>query len=95
MGDAFAGDAELIRTITRVAPGTGLREGIERILRGRTGALIVLGYDDEMESLCDGGFHLDVEFAPTRLRELAKPYLKTQYGKYLARIADDAEAGHL
>lgn len=31
----------------------------------------------------------------SRLRELAKPYLKTQYGKYLARIADDAEAGHL
>jgi len=27
-----------------------------------------------------------------KLRELAKPYLKTQYGKYLARIADAAEA---
>lgn len=56
----------------RVAPGTPLRDGIERILRGRTGALIVLGYDDAVEGICDGGFHLDVEFAPTRLRELAK-----------------------
>lgn len=27
-----------------------------------------------------------------QLRELAKPYLKTQYGKYLARIADESEA---
>ena len=27
-----------------------------------------------------------------KLRELAKPYLKTQYGKYLSRIADAAEA---
>ena len=27
-----------------------------------------------------------------QLRELAKPYLKTQYGKYLARVADEAEA---
>jgi glucose-1-phosphate thymidylyltransferase len=27
-----------------------------------------------------------------QLRDLAKPYLKTQYGKYLARIADEAEA---
>ncbi|WP_284163842.1 glucose-1-phosphate thymidylyltransferase RfbA [Frigidibacter sp. SD6-1] len=27
-----------------------------------------------------------------QLRELAKPYLKTQYGRYLARIADEAEA---
>lgn len=26
------------------------------------------------------------------LRDLAKPYLKTQYGKYLARVADEAEA---
>ncbi|MGB3146933.1 MAG: glucose-1-phosphate thymidylyltransferase RfbA [Paracoccaceae bacterium] len=26
------------------------------------------------------------------LRDLAKPYLKTQYGRYLARIADEAEA---
>lgn len=59
-------------TLRRVAPGTRLRDGLERILRGGTGALIVLGYDDATERICDGGFHLDVEFAPTRLRELAK-----------------------
>jgi glucose-1-phosphate thymidylyltransferase len=28
----------------------------------------------------------------TALRDLAKPYLKTQYGRYLARIADEADA---
>ncbi|MGB7268539.1 MAG: glucose-1-phosphate thymidylyltransferase RfbA [Albidovulum sp.] len=28
----------------------------------------------------------------TQLRDLAKPYLKTQYGRYLARVADEAEA---
>ncbi|ETZ98031.1 DNA integrity scanning DisA domain protein [Mycobacterium kansasii 662] len=33
----------------RLAPGTGLRDGLERILRGRTGALIVLGYDENVE----------------------------------------------
>ncbi|EUA52125.1 disA bacterial checkpoint controller nucleotide-binding family protein [Mycobacterium xenopi 3993] len=58
--------------ISRLAPGTGLRDGLERILRGRTGALIVLGYDDSVEAICDGGFSLDVRYAPTRLRELAK-----------------------
>ncbi|GAA3950828.1 DNA integrity scanning diadenylate cyclase DisA [Gordonia caeni] len=58
--------------LQRVAPGTRLRDGLERILRGGTGALIVLGYDENTERICDGGFHLDVEFAPTRLRELAK-----------------------
>ena len=65
--------SELMReTLRQVAPGTGLRDGLERILRGGTGALIVLGYDQATERICDGGFHLDVEFAPTRLRELAK-----------------------
>ncbi|WP_083812577.1 DNA integrity scanning diadenylate cyclase DisA [Gordonia neofelifaecis] len=65
--------SEQIRSaLRRVAPGTGLRDGLERILRGGTGALIVLGYDDDTERICDGGFHLDIEFAPTRLRELSK-----------------------
>ncbi|MFC6007710.1 DNA integrity scanning diadenylate cyclase DisA [Angustibacter luteus] len=49
-----------------------LREGLERILRGRTGALIVLGTDKVVDSIASGGFPLEVEFSPTRLRELAK-----------------------
>src|SRR5438067_8319013 len=59
-------------TLALMAPGTVLRDGLERILRGRTGALIVLGHDRTVESLCTGGFSLDVEFAATRLRELCK-----------------------
>ncbi len=55
-----------------MAPGTALRDGLERILRGRTGALIVLGYDRVVDALCTGGFPLDVEFSATRLRELCK-----------------------
>jgi diadenylate cyclase len=64
---------DLLRsTLAAVAPGTALRDGLERILRGRTGALIVLGYDEAVEDICTGGFPLDVEFSSTRLRELAK-----------------------
>lgn len=64
---------ELLRaTLAAVAPGTALRDGLERILRGRTGALIVLGWDKPVEDLCTGGFALDVSFSATRLRELAK-----------------------
>jgi len=59
-------------TLQAVAPGTELRDGLERILRGRTGALIVLGYNDDIEELCSGGFHLDIPFSATRLRELSK-----------------------
>ncbi|MGE9807367.1 DNA integrity scanning diadenylate cyclase DisA [Janibacter sp. G1551] len=66
-------DDELFRaTQAAVAPGTELRDGLERILRGNTGALIVLGHDKTVESLSTGGFPLDIDFAATRLRELAK-----------------------
>ena len=59
-------------TLGAVAPGTELREGLERVLRGRTGALVVLGNDRTVESLSTGGFDLDIEFTATALRELAK-----------------------
>jgi len=62
----------LLTTLAAVAPGTVLRDGLERILRGSTGGLIVLGYDKVVESLCTGGFVVDVDFSATRLRELAK-----------------------
>lgn len=65
-------EALLRRTIADVAPGTALREGLERILRGQTGALIVLGHDKVIDEISSGGFALDVPFSATALRELAK-----------------------
>lgn len=55
-----------------VAPGTPLREGLERIVSGRTGALVVMGHNKAVQACITGGFHIDVEFSPTALRELAK-----------------------
>ena len=64
---------DLLRaTLAAVAPGTALRDGLERILRGNTGALIVLGHDKAVQALCTGGFELDVDFSAQRLRELSK-----------------------
>lgn len=60
------------RALQSVAPGTALREGLGRIQRSQTGALIVLGYNEEILSLCSGGFELDVPFTASRLRELCK-----------------------
>jgi diadenylate cyclase len=65
-------DEQLRSTLAAIAPGTALRDGLERILRGNTGALIVLGYDEGVRALCTGGFKLEVEFSATGLRELAK-----------------------
>ncbi|GAA1392203.1 DNA integrity scanning diadenylate cyclase DisA [Luteococcus peritonei] len=64
--------ARLRRYQALLAPGTPLREGLERILHGRTGALVVLGNTRKVERVSTGGFGLDVQFTPTALRELAK-----------------------
>ena len=71
-GDKQSADERLRATLAAVAPGTDLREGLERILRGRTGALIVLGNDKVVDAISTGGFELDVEFSAAGMRELAK-----------------------
>lgn len=55
-----------------VAPGTPLREGLDRILQAKRGALIVVSDDPAVLSICTGGFLVDAEFTPQRLSELAK-----------------------
>ncbi|MGZ4120619.1 MAG: DNA integrity scanning diadenylate cyclase DisA [Actinomycetota bacterium] len=59
-------------TLEKVAPGTGLREGLERILRAETGALVVLGESPLVEQVSSSGFRIDEDFTPQRLSELAK-----------------------
>ncbi len=58
--------------LEKVAPGTALREGLDYIIAARTGALIVIGDDEPVQPLCNGGFTIDTEFTPQRLFELAK-----------------------
>ncbi|MHB8512923.1 MAG: DNA integrity scanning diadenylate cyclase DisA [Actinomycetota bacterium] len=64
---------ELLRsTLTAVAPGTTLREGLQRIIRADSGALIVIGNGSALEPIVSGGFRIDEEFTAQRLSELAK-----------------------
>ncbi|MBS41789.1 MAG: DNA integrity scanning protein DisA [Nocardioides sp.] len=70
--DTTADEQRLRAVLAQIAPGTALRDGLERILRGRTGALIVLGRDETVDGISTGGFELDVPFTATGLRELAK-----------------------
>ena len=46
--------------------------GLDRILQAKHGALVIIGDDPEVLSICTGGFLLDAEFSPQRLSELAK-----------------------
>jgi diadenylate cyclase len=71
MAQDKAADA-LRQTLEKVAPGTGLRDGLERILRAHTGALIVLGESATVEQVSSSGFRIDEDFTPQRLSELAK-----------------------
>lgn len=61
-----------VKLVRAVAPGTPLREGLENVLRARTGALIVVGDSPQVMALVDGGFRIEAEFQPAYLYELAK-----------------------
>ena len=63
---------DLMNIIVKVAPGTPLREGIDYILDAGIGALIIIGYDDEVEKVRDGGFFIDCDYSPERVFELSK-----------------------
>ena len=62
----------LLDALGTVAPGKPLREGLDRILQSKMGALIVIGDGPEVLNICSGGFLLDAAFSPQRLSELAK-----------------------
>lgn len=65
-------DERLLGVLQRVAPGTALREGIDRIIKARKGAVIVMGYSPVVEPLISGGFRLEAKFTAQRLSEVAK-----------------------
>ena len=63
---------DLHAALAKVAPGTALREGLDRIVRAKMGALLVLGDFPVVLNICSGGFLLDSAYSPQRLSELAK-----------------------
>ena len=65
-------DQTIADALKLVSPGTPIRNGLENILKAKTGALIVIGDSKEVLDLVDGGFSLDIDYTPSRLYELAK-----------------------
>ncbi|MBX4263855.1 DNA integrity scanning diadenylate cyclase DisA [Clostridium estertheticum] len=63
---------ELMIILKMLAPGTSLREGLENILRAKTGGLIVLGSGKEILDIVDGGFGINADYSPAYIYELAK-----------------------
>ena len=63
---------KMAATLSLVAPGAPLRQGLDRVLQARMGALVVVADGPEVLSICTGGFLLDTEYSPQRLYELSK-----------------------
>ncbi|MEE0865343.1 MAG: DNA integrity scanning diadenylate cyclase DisA [Clostridia bacterium] len=56
-----------------IAPGTPIRDGLENILRARTGALLLItDSSDVLKQVVDGGFTINEEYSSSKLYELAK-----------------------
>jgi len=58
--------------IKMIAPGTFLREGLDYILKAKTGALILVADIDDVSSVIDGGFLINKDYNPASIYELAK-----------------------
>ena len=63
----------LLDVLARIAPGTTIRNALERIVQHGNGALVVMGTSPEVEGITTGGFKLaDAAFTSAKLAELAK-----------------------
>jgi len=63
---------ELMGILKIMSPGTQLREGLDNILRAKTGGLIVLNDSEEILNIVDGGFTINSDYTPAYIYELAK-----------------------
>lgn len=62
--------AEILK---KIAPGTSIREGLESILRAKTGALLLITDKQEViDEVVDGGFFINEDYTSSKLYELAK-----------------------
>ncbi len=56
-----------------IAPGTPIRDGLENILRAKTGALLLITDNTEIiKQVVDGGFYINEDYSSSKLYELAK-----------------------
>ena len=72
MREVWNRSIELMQILKMIAPGTELREGLDNVLKAKTGGLIVIGDSESVMKLVDGGFKIDQDYTPARLYELAK-----------------------
>lgn len=71
--DVYVTDKTMRKEVLKmISPGTPLRQGLDNVLKAKTGGLIVIATDESVMDLVDGGFAIHVEYTPSYLYELAK-----------------------
>ena len=66
-------DENITEVLKKISPGTPIRDGLENILRAKTGALLLITDNtDVIKKVVDGGFNINEEYTSSKLYELAK-----------------------
>ncbi|MEI3394524.1 MAG: DNA integrity scanning diadenylate cyclase DisA [Clostridia bacterium] len=66
-------DDNITELLKMIAPGTPIRDGLENILRAKTGALLLITDNNEIiKEIVDGGFTINEDYSSSKLYELAK-----------------------
>ena len=66
-------DENITEVLKKIAPGTQIRDGLENILRAKTGALLLITDNPEtIKEVVDGGFNINEDYTSSKLYELAK-----------------------
>ena len=72
MMENFLKNKDVIQALKMISPGTPLRQGLDNVLKAKTGGLIVLAINEETMKVVDGGFTINADYSPSYLYELAK-----------------------
>ena len=58
----------LTEILKKIAPGTEIREGLDNILRAKTGGLLLItDNNDIIQEVVDGGFFINEEYTSSKL----------------------------
>ncbi|RDY22751.1 DNA integrity scanning protein DisA [Romboutsia maritimum] len=68
----FLSNKNLLQALKMISPGTPLRQGLNNVLKAKTGGLIVIANSEEIMKVVDGGFTINAEYSPSHIYELAK-----------------------
>ncbi|MGL5313748.1 MAG: DNA integrity scanning diadenylate cyclase DisA [Peptostreptococcaceae bacterium] len=68
----FLKNKDVIQALKMISPGSPLRQGLDNVLKAKTGGLIVLATNEEVMRVVDGGFTINSDYSPSYVYELAK-----------------------